>query len=171
MTEFVRQGSIIKNIEEIMICLECGKKIEDSTEDEKIWCSWCNDWAKTEAEKPLGRENLNVADPPQSDNEKTKRSFWSWLFGREKQSSEPFSTASSGEFIKENPWGVNEGMSVKQVDKILAKNGFQTESVELPNQFGADPTGYQYPCWKNTQKGISVTSTFKNGKLLEFSWW
>jgi hypothetical protein len=59
---------------------------------------------------------------------------------------------------------------VRKVDQLLAKSGFQEESVELPDKFGPDPPGYKYPCWRNTPEGISVTSTFKNGKLLEFSW-
>lgn len=79
--------------------------------------------------------------------------------------------ARMGEYVKENPWGIDEGMSLNEVDQLLVRNGFQQESVELPAQFGSDPPGYKYPCWRNTQKGMSVTSTFKHGSLLEFSWW
>jgi len=80
-------------------------------------------------------------------------------------------TASAfGEYVKENPWGIREGMSLREVAQLLANNGFQEVSVDISAQFGADPPGYKYPCWTNRQKRINVTTTFKNGALLEFSW-
>ena len=99
--------------------------------------------------------------------------IWNRIFGDKRQSnqSSPSQTDCGGKYVKENSWGIREGMSVKEVSQILARNGFQEVSVELPGKFGADPPGYKYPCWRNNRSGISVTSTFKNGKLLEFSWW
>jgi hypothetical protein len=60
-------------------------------------------------------------------------------------------------------------MSITEVNRILLKHGFQGVDVQLPAQFGADPPGYQYPCWMIRGK-YNVTSTFKNGKLVDFSW-
>ena len=88
-----------------------------------------------------------------------------------RRSAKSGSTESSGGSVKENPWGVHGGMTVRKVNQLLVKNGFQPESVDISTNFGGDPKGYQYPCWRNTRNGTSVTSTFKNGKLLDFSWW
>jgi len=92
------------------------------------------------------------------------------IFSRRSAKSESANDAGGGD-VKENPWGVQGGMSVKKVNQLLVKNGFQPESVDISGQFGGDTKGYQYPCWRNTRSGTSVTSTFKNGKLLDFSWW
>ncbi len=101
--------------------------------------------------------------------------FWNWLVsnfsgGGEQQTSEPAAAPPGprGEYVKENPWGIREGMSLKEVDRILAKNGFQ--QVDVDDGLGADPPGYSYPCWRNSQKRINVTSNFKDGRLLEFTW-
>lgn len=133
----------------------------------RLWCAICGDWADASfsqvGEGPptcarCGKQNVTEMHLPL----------------RFRQSNQPASSSSSAkdnEFVKKNSWGIREGMSVTQVDDILAQNGFQQQSVDLPGKFGSDPVGYQYPCWRNRRSGTSVTSTFKNGKLLEFSWW
>ena len=70
--------------------------------------------------------------------------------------------------VKENSWNIREGMSLRDVNDILLKNGFQGIDVQVPG-LGVDPPGYQYPCWMIRGK-YNVTSTFKNGKLVDFHW-
>ena len=72
--------------------------------------------------------------------------------------------------IKENDWGITEGLSFAEVDAILSRNGFQKDRVALPAQFGPDPPGYSYPCWRNKKRSINAQSTFHDGKLVAFSW-
>jgi len=93
-------------------------------------------------------------------------SWWSRMF-RKQDEPGVAATRPRGQYVNENPWGIHEGMSVKQVDRILKKNGFREVTVDLPGQFGADPPGYKYPCW--TDGRSNITSTFKFDGLLEFS--
>jgi hypothetical protein len=84
--------------------------------------------------------------------------LWKRIFGKK---------TISRDYVAKNQWGIRAGMSVENVHNLLVQNGFEEDIVKLPSKFGPDPSGYMYPCWKNKHTKKGITSSFKDGKLLE----
>jgi hypothetical protein len=75
--------------------------------------------------------------------------------------------------VKANDWGVKEGMTLGEVNRIMAQHGFEVYEFKgagaaLMARLGPDPPGYKTPCWRHPQTHVDVTSTFKNGGLVDF---
>jgi len=79
-------------------------------------------------------------------------------------------------FVEGNPWGIRLGMGYDEVNEILIKAGIYRIScgTDITDAFSAAEqafrtAGYDYPLWENRYKGITISTTFNNGKLIEFS--